>query len=379
MKLSRFITDHLDAIISEWESFARTLEPAASSISPAELRDHAKTILQAIALDIDTSESDRQKREKSVGAVSKIAGSETAASAHGALRQLSGFTMPQLTAEYRAMRASVLRLWLPRLTRNTKATSNDMLRFNEAIDQALQESAVAFFDQTIRARDIFLAMLGHDLRSPLATMSMAGVFLTRPGEGTERTLQIGARVKRSAVTMTTMVNDLLEYSRTQLGGKMPITRTLDDMREICQAAMEDAGAAHPECPFELKASGELIGDFDRSRLQQVFSNLLNNAAQYRGKKHPVTIDIEGQANKIIVHVTNFGPEIPAHLLKTIFDPMIQLPPAEQQEGPVPTSLGLGLFIANAITAAHGGHITAESSNTAGTVFTVCIPRNEPTR
>lgn len=376
MKLSRFITDHLDDIIGEWECFARTLEPAASSISPAELRDHARTILQAIALDIDCSESERQKHDKSVGEGARGA-SETAASAHGALRQLSGFTMPQLTAEYRAMRASVLRLWLPNLTKSTKATSNDMLRFNEAIDQALQESAVAFFDQTIRARDIFLAMLGHDLRSPLATMSMAGVILTRPDEGTERTLQIGARVKRSAITMTTMVNDLLEYARSQLGGKMPITRTLNDMREICQAALEDAGAAHPECPFELKAAGELIGDFDRPRLQQVFSNLLNNAAQYRGKKHPVTIDVRGLDDKIVVHVTNFGPEIPAPLLKTIFDPMIQLPVSEQQKGPLPTSLGLGLFIANEITVAHGGTIAAESSQAAGTIFTVSIPRNEP--
>jgi signal transduction histidine kinase len=374
MKLSRFIIENLEQIIGEWEAFARTLQPAASGISPAELRDHAKSILKAIALDIETTESARQKMAKSVGMAPTVSGPESAASAHGLLRQVAGFSMPQLTAEYRAMRASVLRLWLPQLTKVTNISSADMLRFNEAIDQALQESAIAFAAQTERTRDIFLAMLGHDLRSPLATISMAGVFLTSPNEGTERTQQIGARVKRSAVTMTTMVNDLLEYARTQLGGKMPIVVSFNDVGAICQAALDDASSAHPECAFELKSSGNLLGDFDSPRLQQVFSNLLNNAAQYKGKKYPVTITARGEASMIVVEVRNYGPVIPENLLSTIFDPMVQLSVSTQQKGPGSTSLGLGLFIAREITSAHGGAISVESSEDFGTLFTVCVPR-----
>jgi signal transduction histidine kinase len=254
-----------------------------------------------------------------------------------------------------------------------------MLRFNEAIDQALAESAVTFSEHAGQTKDTFLAILGHDLRSPLATMSLAGEYLTRQGVGTEDTARIGARVKRSTATMTSMVNDLLEYARKQLGGKMPIERRLADMKEICQSALEDAIAAHPDCRFELHTSGDLLDDFDSDRLQQVFSNLLNNAAQYRGKGHGVTITIEGEPDAVTVKVKNHGPVIRPESLKAIFDPLVQLSKDEQQEGGASTSMGLGLFISREITEAHGGTIKVESDENSGTVFTVNIPRGGETR
>lgn len=373
MKLATFITTHMDEIVAEFVSFARTLEPASLGNSVADLRDHAREILVAIAAGLDSEQTPKQKRDKSVNEVSTMDGPETAAAAHGAARQSSGFTLPQLTAEYRALRASVLRLWMPTIKSVTKTTAEDMSRFHEGIDQALQESAIQYAQKTDRARDTFLAILGHDLRSPLATMTMAGMFLTREGEGTERTAQIGARVKRSAVAMTTMVNDLLEYARTELGGKMPISPTLADLRDICEHAIEEARAAHPDCEFVLRCDGETIGDFDAPRLSQVFSNLLNNAAQYRSDKKPVTLAAKGGKTEVVVTVTNFGREIASASLRAIFDPLVQLSVASDQKGPATTSLGLGLFIAREITVAHGGTIGVESDAKKGTVFTVRLP------
>lgn len=327
-----------------------------------------------IAAGLDSAETPKQKRDKSVGQASVSKGPETAAAAHGAARQSRGFTLPQLTAEYRALRASVLRLWMPTVRSVTKATAEDLSAFHEGIDQALQESAVQYAQKTDRARDTFLAILGHDLRTPLATMSMAGVFLTREGEGTERTAQIGARVKRSAVAMTTMVNDLLEYARTELGGKMPVSPSLGDLQDICKFAVEEAGAAHPDCEFLLRCEGDMIGDFDAPRLSQVFSNLLNNAAQYRSGKKPVTLAAHGGKTEVVVTVTNFGREIAKESLRAIFDPLVQLSVSSEQKGPMNTSLGLGLFIAREITVAHGGAISVESGTSSGTVFTVRLPR-----
>jgi signal transduction histidine kinase len=374
MKLAAFISSRMDDIVSEFVSFARTLEPASLGNSVVELRDHARDILADVAAGLDAAETAKEKKDKSVGQVSKTSGPDSAAAAHGAARQSSGYTLPQLTAEYRALRASVLRLWMPTIKTVTKATADDLSRFHEGIDQALQESAIKFAEKTDRARDTFLAILGHDLRSPLATMTMAGVFLTRKDEGTERTAQIGARVKRSAVAMTTMVNDLLEYARTELGGKMPVSPSLGDMRDICQASVEEAQAVHPDCDFELVCHGEMIGDFDKPRLSQVFSNLLNNAAQYRSAKRPVTLATEGSKSEVVVTVTNFGREIAPESLRSIFDPLVQLSVSNDQKGPASTSLGLGLFIAREITEAHGGSISVESSAKTGTVFTVRLPR-----
>ncbi len=375
MKLSRFIIDRIEDILADWDAFAKTLQHSGKEMSHNDLRDHAKQILQAIAADIDTAENAEQKVKKSQGLVPVAAEGRSAAAAHGTLRHNSGFTLVQVISEFRAIRASVLRLWLLHITHVTEATSNDMVRFNESIDQALAESAITFSDQTSRARETFLAILGHDLRSPLATMTMAGDYLTKPELGTEGTLKIGARVKRSTATMNTMVNDLLEYARTQLGGTMPITPQLSDMKKICQAALDDASAGHPDCAFELDASGELLGYFDGARLQQVFSNLLNNAAQYCAKEHPVAIHVRGELDSVIVQVRNIGPAIPAESLQAIFDSMIQLSTEGRKDRPS-TSMGLGLFIAREITVAHGGTITAESSETSGTVFTIRLPRTQ---
>ena len=249
--------------------------------------------------------------------------------------------------------------------------------FNEGLDEAIQDSAIRFSDQSNRTRDTFLAILGHDLRSPLATMTMAGAFLVRPTIDQANAIQIGAKVARSAATMTTMVNDLLEYARTQLGGTIPIRPSLADIVEICQSAVDDASASHPDCTFELEMAGERIGDYDAARLAQVFSNLLNNAAQYKGEEHPVKISVFGDSGAMIVQVKNFGPEIPEASLAAIFDPLVQLAVVDDQKGPASTSLGLGLFIAREITTAHGGTIKAESSVDAGTIFTVHLPRSAP--
>ena len=220
-----------------------------------------------------------------------------------------------------------------------------MVRVNEAIDQALAESFITYSKHAAVVRDTFLAILGHDMRSPLATMAMAGDYLSQPATSADVTLQIGLRVRRSAATMGAMVNDLLEYARTQLSGNLPIARTQINVKEVCQAAVQDATAVHPECPFELHASGNLVGYFDGVRLQQVLANLLNNAAQYRGTDRPVAVLVEGGPKALLLEVCNFGAAIPPASLEKVFEPLVQLPVGEQQLGRPATSLGLGLFIA----------------------------------
>ncbi|MDB5840084.1 MAG: two-component sensor histidine kinase, partial [Herminiimonas sp.] len=132
MRLARFITENTQAILTEWDSFAKTLLPAAEGMSTLALRDHAKQILEAIARDIQTEQSPEQQYWKSRGETPSLLGEESAAAIHGTLRQADGFTLLQLTAEFRALRACVLRLWLPLVGQVTDESTADMLRFNEA-------------------------------------------------------------------------------------------------------------------------------------------------------------------------------------------------------------------------------------------------------
>jgi signal transduction histidine kinase len=374
MKLSAFITTHIEQILSEWDVYARTL----FAVPPPHwiLRDHAREILLDLTLDMETPQSASEQLEKSWGQPAEDIDRSSAAAVHGLQRQSTGFTLIQLTSEYRALRATVLRLWLPQIAAFDATVLADVTRFHEALDQALADSVVTYSESADRTRDTFLAILGHDLRSPLFTMAMAGRYFTRPTTDTEGAQEMGARISRSAANMTAMVNDLLAYARTQLGGEIPLNRQRVNVRDTCYAAMEDAQAGHPDCPFALEASGDTVGSFDPARLQQVFSNLLNNAAQYSADTHPVTISVHGHGDEVIVQVCNRGPVIPAQSLQAIFDPLVQLAQEDGgQEGTATSSLGLGLFIAREITTAHAGTITAESNEHSGTVFTVKLPRS----
>lgn len=376
MKLSRFIKDNPDLILADWDSFAATLEPASTRMTSKALRDHAQQILLAIALDIDTFQTSAEAVDKSQGLADKdSAPTPTAASVHGTLREISGFTLLQLTAEFRALRASVLRMWLSNITEFNKSVTADILRFNEAIDQALAESVVTFSEHANRTRDRFLAILGHDLRAPLFAISMAGTLLERSATNAERNVVTGQHLRRSAATMATMVNDLLEYSRTQLGGRMPMTPSSANMGDIYQAAIHDASAAYPGCIFEVDSTGDMQGNFDSVRLQQVITNLLTNAAQYRTADTPVRLEVRGRHEDVTIAVNNKGPCIPQDALAQVFSALVQLPLNEEQVSRPSTSMGLGLFIARETTLAHGGTINVVSEKISGTTFTVSIPRD----
>ncbi|MEO8306053.1 MAG: sensor histidine kinase [Betaproteobacteria bacterium] len=373
--LAQFINQNLDAILAEWEAFALTLQPAAETMTALALRSHAREILQAMARDIDAAQTDAQQDDKSKGWAPVLEGKETAAATHGALRHLVGFDLIQLTSEYRALRASVIKLWREHLSSQQDNVLTEMTRFNEAVDQALAESVVRYSNEVTRSRDTFLAILGHDLRSPLSAVSMTADYLATRGKVDASALPAVVRIKKSVLTMSLMIRDLLEYTRTRLGKSMPVTPIACDIGLICETAHDEVQAAHPEFVFDLEMRGDLRGQVDRGRLQQVLSNLLNNAVQHGASGSPITVRAEGHTASVVLEVINLGRPIPAAAMQVIFNPMVQL---RDENSPLidshPTSLGLGLFIARDIVAAHGGELRVESSEAAGTVFTVELPR-----
>src|SRR5688572_6847278 len=361
LQLSGFISEHMDEIVAEWEAFAHTLLPAAATMTSLALRDHAKPILQAIAQEI---QSDQVQNKSNEG---------TAATTHGALRHLSGFNLLQLGSEYRALRASVIKLWRSHLAKEHHGALDDLTRFNESVDQALAESIASYADELARSRDTFLAILGHDLRSPLTAVSMSGHYLSRARLlGGKQELQAVARIQRGAAKMDAMIRDLLEYTRTRLGRGIPILRQACNIGRICEAVVEEMRSGHPDRVFRLAISGELDGSFDSARLEQVFGNLLNNAVQHGAGDSPVILEAQGAPDTISVQVKNYGPAIPADALQVIFNPLVQVPTTEDEDNS--GSLGLGLFIARSIVLGHGGTLEVESSEAAGTVFTARLPR-----
>src|SRR5450631_1976982 len=135
----------MECLLQEWEKFAATLVPEAQHGDSAMLRDHGKLMLEAIAADLTRPESAEQQAEKSKGHDS-VPAKDTAATTHGVDRYAWGFTLTAAVAEYRALRASVIRLWQEGFGDNSppEQTVEDLIRFNEAIDQAITESVISY-------------------------------------------------------------------------------------------------------------------------------------------------------------------------------------------------------------------------------------------
>jgi signal transduction histidine kinase len=377
MPLSRFIIDNMDAIVREWQTFATTLEPAASTMSDLALRDHARAILTAIAKDLETSQTALAQSDKSKGLALPLSARETAAATHGALRHVSGFDLNQLGAEYRALRASVIRLWtLSNPAMVESAALEDMIRFNEAVDQAVAESTSRYAAELALSRDTFMAILAHDLRSPLNAITMLSFLLER-GAPNDTVRKQSGQIQRSAKEMALMIRELLEYTRTQLGKGIPVKPKACSLLAICREAVEEVRAARPERQFVLEVPEDLAAWVDDARLRQALSNLLNNAVQHGDPESPITLVARADGQEIVISVKNLGDPIPGDSLQVIFDPLVQLSTRSAAAPEVPpTNLGLGLFIAREVALGHHGSLDVASDASTGTVFTMRLPLGE---
>ena len=369
--MASFIIDHMEEIVSEWETFARTVSPAAAAMDDTALRDHAKQMLQAIAKDLDTHQTGAEQELKGKGEAPDTQSAETAAETHGHMRQTAGFDLTELVAEFRALRASVLRIWIRSKRYGDPVTAYEITRFNESIDQALAESVATYSAQLTRSRDTFLAILGHDLRSPLGALSAALHILSQPVGAVQKEETLAAG-KRSVALMGGMIRDLLEYTRSRLGKGLPVSAASEDLGAICKAAFDEVSLVYPQAALRFETEAGLAGMLDAARMQQAVSNLLNNAVQHGRPGAPVTLVSKSTKSHLMLEVKNRGRPIAPELLEVIFDPLVQIPPEDPVAGQG-TNLGLGLFIAREIVVAHGGTIKASSIGEE-TVFTIEIPR-----
>ena len=373
MRLSEFIRQHVGRIVDEWEQFASTITPAAEHMDKVALRDHAKVILLAAARDMTTAQTSSEQMAKAKGeGPEKTPSLDEAGASHGELRHTVGFDLVQMTSEFRHLRACVIRLWVDSLASPDIAYFQDMIRFNEAIDEALAESTAAYAEQVNRSRDIFLAILGHDLRAPLQAVSMSTELLLRKAKLEGDALTCAVNIKHGARHMAAMVGDLLELVRSRLGKSLPIERAPMDLADAAHAAIAEACAGNPECDPTVHVKGDTRGAWDAGRVSQLLQNLIGNALQHGLNKRDVTVTLTGEPDTVRLTVHNYGAPIPEEAIGTIFDPLVRS--ADEQLGQPSTSLGLGLFIVKEVVDAHGGTIEVSSSEAEGTLFTVVLPR-----
>jgi signal transduction histidine kinase len=363
VSLSIFIRDHHEEIISEFAVFAKTLMPAGTEMTEAELRDHAEEILTAVVEDISHPQTGHEQSDKSQGRGSANA-MQASGKLHADARIQHGFTLRSVLAEFRALRATVLRLY----EESGASDLTDVRRFNEAIDESLTESMARFVVQTDLFRDQFIGILSHDLRTPLSAISVGAPLLAAPEDNPQRRSRVVARIINSAQRMERMIGDLLDLTRARLGGAIPLNRRPADLQQICEEALIEIRAGQPDAVVRFEGTGDLRGEWDADRLAQVVSNLVGNAIQHGGGT-PVTLTGHEDGQAVTLAVNNGGAPIPHDMLPFVFEPL-----ARNHGKPARGSIGLGLFIARAIVSAHRGDIEVHSSADVGTTFTVKLPK-----
>ena len=230
-------------------------------------------------------------------------------------------------------------------------------------------AVVAFTDVTDRKtaekeRELFLGALGHDLRNPLNTISLAASSLTRRTDLPEIALKPAARIAASAERMARLIGDLLDFARSQ-SGDIPVDPQPCRLSEVAQDIVAEIKVTHPDREIRVKAQGGCEGRWDRGRMAQVFQNLVANAVDHGKADQPVEVITGCSEDVVFAQVTNRGPTIPPEERAKIFEPFRR---SGSSKG-----LGLGLYVARAIVEAHGGKIHVESQD-GETTFTLVLPR-----
>jgi nitrogen-specific signal transduction histidine kinase len=374
MTLSEFIIANQDDIAEEWIEFAGKYILSAFEMNREELKDHVVDMLEAIAHDMKTDQTNQEQLNKSRGLRQVTSEDDVSALGHATQRLKSGFNLVQICSEFRALRASVLRLWEEKMQYGAHDISyHELVRFNEAIDEAWMKSVKYCHDKTEQSRHWLLAILGHDLRGPLSTLATAQGILEASPNLSKDEKQIIKTAKSGIKRMEVLISNLLELTELNLGTGIEIEKKQVSLDEKCSEIISEFQLAHPNINFRYKSPGNVKGEWDGVRLGQLIGNLLANAVEHGPANSPVTLTLSADAEKVRLSVHNEGNPIPVESQQKIFEGLYKLTDDSDKN----TGHGIGLYVVNEITKAHGGNIILVSNEKEGTTFTIELPKTIP--
>ncbi len=239
---------------------------------------------------------------------------------------------------------------------------------------AVQQATLAEKARIQEFQERFVAVLGHDLRSPLSAIDMAATILRGHAAKAkdEHGLHLLDRMKASSRRMTRMIEQILDLTRTRLGGGLELRLATADLSRTIHGIADELRTAHPGRAIDVNGPPSLVGVWDPDRLEQVFSNLIGNAVNYGAPERPIQIEVRENSDGVVVSVHNDGPPIPEAIREELFNPFRR--GELDARGARTAGLGLGLYISREIVVAHGGTLECSSSLHEGTTFRVAMPR-----
>lgn len=345
-EVADFIRANRARLLEVWAQRVRAL-PGAVSLPHPLLVDHVPQILDALA------------NAMARGDTTTVPLAELPL-IHAAERWREGFDLRQVVAEYRLLRRTIIE----EHARHAGVDPTVFVVLNEALDHAITDAVDHYSIQRDNARDLFVGMLGHDLRNPLNAIIMAAQVAAASPDRKDDAI---ARIQTSGRRMARLIDDLLGFARAQMGGRMPITPKPVDLRPVVAETVRELASAHAAREIRCltaEALGDFRGEWDAERIAQAISNLVSNAIQHGTDPIVVNLIDEGERG-IVLEVGNQG-TIPPDIKSRLFTPF-----ARRQGS---TGSGLGLYIVREIGLAHRGDVSVSSDPQAGTVFRLSLPR-----
>jgi signal transduction histidine kinase len=375
-KLATVLAVRRDEILDLWRRRVREDPevPVANRLPGPVLEDHIPLLLDELARAL---EFERPGSEEAP--VGHRFGKTVLPKEHARKRLESGYTIEAEVRELSLFRVVVLDIYFETL-RGTPPEPTGVRLMHAAIDECIAVSVAEMQREANRAvasekalRERFIAVLAHDLRSPLSNIVMAAELLLKQGalEPQVRGLQ---RILRGTNRIERMIDDLLDFAEAR-SGQISVRRTPGNLHEICREIADSARAVHPDRAIEYLASGDGSGEWDADRLAQMVTNLLGNALAYGPIQRPVGLrvrDLEDSSGEAVIEVHNDGRPIAPADLPHIFEPFRRGSAHVHKHG-----LGLGLYIASEIARAHGGSIEVRSEEGYGSTFRVRLKRWSP--
>jgi signal transduction histidine kinase len=386
MRLADFILQNVEPILAEWEAFARGIWPGEAA-DPATLRDHAEEILRSTASDMTADQTGGEQTAKSRGegeASAHSDGLEGASHVHGALRVDSGFDLLAVVSEYRALRASVIRLWRDSRPEPDLRDGQDLTRFNESIDQSLTKAVRSFTrksDQQRRAELAHLsraatlgeltATLAHEVAQPLTAIMSNAAAAQRsletsaldPAEMRDTLADIYADTRRAS--------EVVRRLRAMLQRGKPVEFAPLDLNDVIRSIEQlvRGDALRKQIVVELDlARGLPPTPGDPVQLQQVVMNLMLNAFAAMDRPELPTRRLLVRTRAADGHVEaefrDTGAGISADVMDRIFEPFVTTKPQ---------GLGMGLTICRSIVDRHRGWLRAANNPAGGATFSLTLP------
>ncbi|MGA5717719.1 GAF domain-containing sensor histidine kinase [Pseudomonas sp. 14A] len=230
------------------------------------------------------------------------------------------------------------------------------------------KTALADANEMGRLREQFIAVLGHDLRTPLSAIRMSADLLESKVED-KRSRTLLSAIRTSSVRMGVLIENILDFARGRLGSGIPVQRKLvDDLQQTLRQTLEEIQVAYPQAKFIDSLEVPAGVYCDPLRISQLLSNLLGNAVTHGSIAEPILLKAFAEGDEIVISLTNQGTPIPPALMPLLFEPFSRSEAGQRHEG-----LGLGLYIAGQIANAHNGTLSVTSDRETGTCFVARFP------